>query len=207
MIIISTDNHIKLTCGIVLLAAGASSRLGKPKQLLPYKGTTLLKHAVQLAVDAALKPIVIVVGANANILNIEIEESQANIVMNETWQEGMASSIRTGLQKMLELEPTINSVIMMVCDQPYVTVQLLQNLIVQHNKTGKPIIASSYKNNLGTPALFDATIFSELMQLKGDIGAKKILNNHPEWVAAIDFPMGEIDIDTEEDYKKLLQHN
>ena len=207
MIIISTDNHIKLTCGIVLLAAGASSRLGKPKQLLPYEGTTLLKHAVQLAVDAALKPIVIVVGANANILNIEIEESQANIVMNETWQEGMASSIRTGLQKMLELEPTINSVIMMVCDQPFVTVQLLQDLMAKHIETGKPIIASNYKNNLGTPALFDATIFSELMQLKGDTGAKKILNNHPEWVAAIDFPMGEIDIDTEEDYKKLLQHN
>ena len=207
MIIISTDNHIKLTCGIVLLAAGASSRLGKPKQLLPYKGTTLLKHAVQLAVDAALKPIVIVVGANANILNIEIEESQANIVMNETWQEGMASSIRTGLQKMLELEPTINSVIMMVCDQPFVTVQLLQDLMAKHIETGKPIIASNYKNNLGTPALFDATIFSELMQLKGDTGAKKILSNHPEWVAAIDFPMGEIDIDTEEDYKKLLQHN
>ena len=207
MIIISTDNHIKLTCGIVLLAAGASSRLGKPKQLLPYEGTTLLQHAVQLAVDAALKPIVIVVGANANILNIEIEESQANIVMNETWQEGMASSIRTGLQKMLELEPTVNSVIMMVCDQPYVTVQLLQNLIVQHNETGKLIIASNYKNNLGTPALFDTTIFSELMQLKGDTGAKKILNNHPEWVAAIDFPMGEIDIDTEEDYIALLRHN
>ena len=207
MIIISTDNHIKLTCGIVLLAAGASSRLGKPKQLLPYEGTTLLQHAVQQAVDATLKPIVIVVGANANILNIEIEESQANIVMNVTWEEGMASSIRTGLQKMLELEPTINSVIMMVCDQPFVTVQLLQDLMAKHIETGKPIIASNYKNNLGTPALFDATIFSELMQLKGDTGAKKILNNHPEWVAAIDFPMGEIDIDTEEDYKKLLQHN
>lgn len=190
-----------------MLAAGASSRLGKPKQLLPYKGTTLLKHAVQLAVDATLKPIVVVKGANADLLNKEIEESQATIVMNAAWEEGMASSIRIGLQKMLELEPAINSVIMMVCDQPYVTVKLLQDLIAKHVETGKPIIASSYKNNLGTPALFDAGIFNELMQLKGDAGAKKILNNHPEWVAVIDFPMGEIDIDTEEDYKKLLRHN
>ena len=162
---------------------------------------------MQLAVDAALKPIVIVIGANADIINNEIEESHANIVINETWKEGMASSIRAGLIKMLELEPTINSVIMMVCDQPYVTVQLLQNLIAQHNETGKLIIASRYKNNLGTPALFDAGIFNEMMQLKGDTGAKKIVTNHPEWVAAIDFPMGDIDIDTEEDYKKLLQHN
>lgn len=108
-----------------MLAAGASSRLGKPKQLLPYKGTTLLKHAVQLAVDATLKPIVVVKGANADLLNKEIEESQATIVMNAAWEEGMASSIRIGLQKMLELEPAINSVIMMVCDQPYVTVKLL----------------------------------------------------------------------------------
>ncbi len=207
MIINSVDNHTKLSCGLVLLAAGASNRLGRPKQLLPYKGKTLLKHAVQLAVDAVLNPIVIVMGANEGLLTKEFEESQATIVINNVWEEGMASSIRTGLKKMLELEPTINSVIMMVCDQPYVTVQLLQHLITQRNKTGKPIIASSYKNNLGTPALFDVGIFNELMQLKGDTGAKKILNNHPEWVAVIDFPMGEIDIDTEEDYNELLRHN
>ena len=162
---------------------------------------------MQLAVDAALKPIVIVTGANAEILNKEIGESRATIVLNAAWEEGMASSIRTGLQKMQELEPTLHKVIMMVCDQPYVTVKLLEDLMAKHIETGKPIIASNYKNNLGTPALFDAVIFKELMQLKGDTGAKKILNKHPEWVAAIDFPMGEIDIDTEEDYTELLRHN
>ena len=190
-----------------MLAAGASSRLGKPKQLLCYKGTTLLKHAVQLAVEAALNPIVVVLGSNAGLLGKEIEDSKAIIVINEAWEEGMASSIRTGLQKMLEMEPAINTVIIMVCDQPYVTVKLLQDLIAKHIETGKQIIASNYKNNLGTPALFHKSIFSELMQLRGDTGAKKILKNHPEWVAAIDFPMGEIDIDTENDYKALLQHN
>lgn len=190
-----------------MLAAGASNRLGRPKQLLPYKGTTLLKHAVQLAVDAVLNPIVIVMGANEGLLTKEIKESQATIVINNVWEEGMASSIRIGLQKMLELEPGISKVIMMVCDQPYVTVQLLQDLIAKHTETGKPVIASNYKNNVGTPALFDATVFNELMQLKGDSGAKKILNNHPEWVAAIEFPLGEIDIDTEEDYNELLRNN
>lgn len=189
-----------------MLAAGASSRLGKPKQLLCYKGTTLLKHAVQLAVEAALNPIVVVLGSNAGLLGKEIEDSKAIIVINEAWEEGMASSIRTGLRKMLEMEPAINTVIIMVCDQPYISVKLLQDLIAEHIKTGKPIVASNYKNNLGTPVLFHTSIFSELMQLKGDTGAKKILKNHPEWVVAIDFPMGEIDIDTEEDYNKLL-HN
>ena len=190
-----------------MLAAGASSRLGKPKQLLQYKGTTLLEHAVQLAVDAALNPIVVILGANAGLLSKEIKDYKATIVINKAWEEGMASSLIIGLQKILEIEPAINTVIIMVCDQPYVTVKLLQDLIAKHIETGRPIIASSYKNNLGTPALFNASIFSKLMQLKGDTGAKKILNKHPEWVAAIDFPMGEIDIDTAEDYNELLHHN
>ncbi len=190
-----------------MLAAGSSSRLGKPKQLLRYKGTTLLEHAVQLAEEAALNPIVVVLGSNAGLLSKEIVDKKTNIVINEAWEEGMASSIRTGLQKILEIEPAINKVIVMVCDQPYVTVKLLQGLIAKHLETGKPMIASNYKNNLGTPALFHASIFNELMQLKGDTGAKKILKDQKEWVAAIDFPMGAFDIDTEEDYNKLLLQN
>ncbi len=181
--------------------------MGKPKQLLPYKGTTLLEHAVKLAVDATLNPIVVIVGANAGLMSKEIKDYPATIVINQAWEEGMASSLIIGLQKIMEIEPAINTVIIMVCDQPYVTVKLLQDLIAKHIETGKSIIASNYKNNLGTPALFNANIFSELMQLKGDTGAKSILKNHPEWVAAIDFPMGEIDIDTEDDYKTLLHHN
>lgn len=201
---ITGKNEIAGKLGIVLLAAGASTRLGKPKQLLLYEGNTLFQNGVQVAIDSGVKPIVAVLGANALLLMKQIKNEAVQLVINKNWQEGIASSIRCGLEKLLEICPGATAAIIMVCDQPFVTPKLMNDLAANYLETGKPIIASKYENILGTPALFDQTIFAALLALKGDIGAKKIIMEHVDLVSAVEFPMGNIDIDTGNDYDKLL---
>jgi len=202
---IKDDNPPPVTYGIILLAAGASSRLGRPKQLLVYEGKTLLQHGIQVAIDTGIKSIIVVLGANVDFLIKETANQPIEVILNGQWAEGMAASIRCGIQHLIETAPEVNAAIIMVCDQPYVTTKLLHDLVLKYQETGKPIIASSYKNNQGTPALFDKTIFASLLALKGDVGAKRIMKANPDLVALVNFPLGEIDIDTEEDYKGLPQ--
>ncbi|MEP7109657.1 MAG: nucleotidyltransferase family protein [Ferruginibacter sp.] len=200
------NDHLAGSYGIVLLAAGESARLGKPKQLLLYKGKCLLHHGVQVAIDTGTNPVIAVLGANADLVKEEIEvDKEVHIVVNKDWKEGMASSIRCGLEKLQEIAPGADAVIFMVCDQPFVTAKLLEDLVSKYQETGKPVIASKYENNsLGTPALFDKTIFAALMALKGDAGAKRIIKENPDWVNVVNFPLGNIDIDTDKDYEKLM---
>ena len=199
------ENSLLNSYGIILLAAGQSARLGKPKQLLNYKGKTLLAHSLQIAIETQLQPIVTVLGANLDILKESIELINTTIVINQEWSEGMASSIRCGMEELLKIAPSIAGVIIMVCDQPYVTAKLLTDLVEKHEDSSQPIIASRYNNNIGTPALFDKTIFALLLSLKGDSGAKKIMKSNPDWVETVDFPFGEIDIDTTLDYELLMK--
>ena len=199
------ENSLLNSYGIILLAAGQSARLGKPKQLLNYKGKTLLAHSLQIAIETQLQPIVTVLGANLDTLKQSIEPTNTNIVINQEWSEGMASSIRCGMEELLKIAPSIAGVIIMVCDQPYVTAKLLTDLVEKHEDSSKPIIASRYNNNIGTPALFDKTIFALLLSLKGDSGAKKIMKSNPDWVETVNFPFGEIDIDTSLDYELLMK--
>ena len=199
------ENSLLNSYGIILLAAGQSARLGKPKQLLNYKGKTLLEHSLQVAIETELQPIVTVLGSSADLLKKSIEQFSTKVVINEQWSEGMASSIRCGMEELIKITPTIAGVIIMVCDQPYVTAKLLTDLIEKYKYSLKPIIASSYKNNIGTPALFDKTIFALLLSLKGDSGAKKIMKSNPDWVETVSFLFGEIDIDTTGDYDLLIK--
>ena len=134
----------------------------------------------------------------------EIKSSTVTIVHNPEWEEGMASSIRHGLSYLTENLQNITSVIFMVCDQPFVSVELLHNLIVEQEKTLKSIVASYYSEIAGTPVLFDKSIFPELMELTGDIGARKIIARHKDNLAAVAFPLGNVDMDTAEDYRKLM---
>ena len=201
----SEKNSIPSSYGIILLAAGASSRLGKPKQLLTYNDKTLLQHSLQIAIATEIQSIVIVLGANSDLLSESLENQKIRTVINEGWSEGMASSIRCGMEALLNTAPALDGVIIMVCDQPFVTSKLLTDLVEKHQLTGKPIIASKYNSTLGTPALFDTTIFALLRLLKGDSGAKKMMQANPDWVESVDFPLGEFDIDTNGDYDLLMK--
>lgn len=188
---------------IVILAAGASTRLGRPKQLLPLQGKTLLQHAVQSALAITTQPVV-VTGANADQLVAGLNNNQVQVVFNPEWQQGIASSIHCGLQALLNRTPAPDQVIFMVCDQPFVTAELLLELVNERQNTHKPMVASAYGGTLGIPALFDKSMFAQLLDLQGDTGAKKLIMEHPDDVAAVNFPEGDIDVDTEQEYEEVV---
>lgn len=199
----ATEAGNKSNIGIILLAAGGSSRLGRPKQLLPYRGQTLLQYSLQQAIASKAQPVVVVLGAEADTLRNEIQENNVQVVANDEWQEGMASSIRCGIKAFTETTSSAEGIILMVCDQPFVTASLLNELATTHEKTGKAIVASGYENTFGPPVFFHRSLFEELLQLKGDTGARNIVRQHTADAEVIPFPEGTHDIDTEADYEKL----
>lgn len=194
-------------CGIIILAAGESKRLGKPKQLLSFDGNTLLTRVANTACESGLKPVIAVLGANDDKISTTLNIPGLMVVKNDDWKEGMASSIRIGLTSMLDLAPQVDGVIVLVCDQPYLNQDLIKALIEAQRDAGLPSAAASYGGKLGTPALFHKSLFPELMSLSGDTGARKILDKMRECVVTIDFQMGIVDIDTAEDYERLLNEN
>lgn len=188
--------------GIIILAAGESSRLGSPKQLLSFSGTTLLQHAIEAAQQADASSVIVVLGANADAIKAELKLA-ADVVVNPDWKEGMASTIRCGLQTLVEKNPQTEAVIFMVADQPFVTTELLNNQLDLHRKEQHSIVASKYESTFGTPVLFGKQFFSELLQLTGDVGAKSLVRKYLNEAAFVSFPKGEIDIDTMDDYEKM----
>ena len=185
------------------MAAGSSSRLGRPKQLLPYNGKSLLEHCVDTAIESEASPVIVVLGANAEVLEKEVEDKKVHIAGNQEWKEGMASSVRCGINTLMHIAPGADAAIIMVCDQPFVHSSLLNELIVTQEKTGKPIVTCQYETTFGPPALFTKEIFPELLQLKGDAGARKIIEQRRKEIATVSFTKGIVDIDTEDDYKAL----
>jgi len=151
-----------------------------------------------------------VFGHNSPLIQKEIENEPVRIVINPEWAEGMASSIRKGLEKILEQEPNTSQLLLLVCDQPFVNSALLEKMMEKHRESAKPIVACAYKGTLGTPVLFSSSFFPELLSLKGTTGAKKIVAAHPEETASIPFPLGFLDIDTPMDmetFQKIQEAN
>jgi molybdenum cofactor cytidylyltransferase len=190
---------------IIILAAGGSSRFGKTKQLVHFRGKTLLEHAIEQATQAGAETIVVVTGANADEISKQVKGEKTEIVFNKDWQQGMASGIVAGLKKAITLNNKIEKAIIAVCDQPFISSSLFQQLYQRQTESAKHIVASAYADTIGTPALFTQKYFDALMSLNGDEGAKKLLKRYREDVATVDFPNGEIDIDSIEDYEKLLK--
>lgn len=173
--------------------------------MLPYNEKSLLEHAVDTANNSIAEPVIVVLGANADQLEKEIDEKKVHVTINDEWKEGMASSIRCGLETLQHIAPSADGVILMVCDQPHVSSALLNELITIQKKTASPIATSQYKDVTGPPALFHQSVLPELMALKGDAGARKIVEKYKDNLATVLFEKGTIDIDTEEDYKALNQ--
>ncbi len=190
--------------GIIILAAGPSLRLGKPKQLLVYQGKTLVVNIVEEAQKANLNPVVVVTGASSDSVSRELENKNVEIVYNDRWQTGMASGIVAGVSKILALSPETDSLIIAVCDQPFVSAALFGQLMKMKTEQNKGIVGSAYAGTIGTPVLFGKTYFEKLLLLQGGEGAKKILNTHRADLACVNFNQGSIDVDTTEDYDRLL---
>jgi molybdenum cofactor cytidylyltransferase len=193
---------VKSKVAAVILAAGSSSRLGKPKQLLLYNGATFIENSVRNALDAGCLPVVVVLGANREEIIPVIDNYLVEIVINEDWNSGMGSSISSGISK-IESVKDVKASILMVCDQPFVSKELLKSLIITYENSGGQIVASSYGGIVGVPALFDQRYFSELAGLAGNEGAKRIIQLNKETLIQVPFEEGSLDIDTLDDYKKL----
>jgi molybdenum cofactor cytidylyltransferase len=190
--------------GIIILAAGSSSRMGKTKQLLTYKGKTLLQTVMDEALKTNCKPVVVVLGAKAKEIAAHHQNSRIRIITNKSWENGMASSIVTGLSSVLKNNRAIESIIIAVADQVFIKMSNFNHLIEKQKETGKNIVASTYAETIGTPVLFNKHYFDALLLLKGTDGAKNILKQFPQDVETVPFELGEIDIDTEADYNNLI---
>lgn len=190
--------------GIVILAAGNSSRLGEPKQLLQFNGQSLIRHITGAALDIVGQNTIVVTGANSELVEKELADLPCRRVFNTSWQEGMSTSIKTGIHALQSQHPHVKGVILAVSDQPFVSAEVFNALINTFEETAKGIVASKYSDSLGTPAFFATSYFPALLQLTGAEGAKKLFKRYSDDVSAYAFPQGSVDIDTQEDYKRLI---
>jgi molybdenum cofactor cytidylyltransferase len=185
-----------------VLAAGASRRLPGPKQLLRYRGVTLVRRAAQTAVAAACGPVVVVLAPGAGPLRFELVDLDVRMVENPDTAKGLSTSVRAGLEA-LERGGTPDAVVFMTCDQPLLTAEILRSLVAAFAASRPAAVACEYAGTIGVPVLFDRSLFGELRALEGDQGAKRILRRHPAETVRIPFEQGSLDIDTPEDARRL----
>lgn len=195
-----------MSTGILILAAGSASRMQQPKMLLPYGKGTILSHSLAEAKAVQPKAICVVTGYYHETMMPMLQTEPVLVVYNEQWQDGMAGSIKKGLSALLEQEPELDSVMILVSDQPFISTGLLQEMIHTQQTSGKAIVAAFYNGVKGTPVLFTHRYFQQLQQLQGDKGARSILQLVPDEIATVDFAEGEMDIDTPEDYERFCVH-
>ncbi len=193
-----------MSTGILILAAGAASRMNRPKMLLAFGSSSILAHILEEV--KVIKPdlICLVTGYYHKEIMENINVSGLWVVHNEHWKDGMASSISKAVYEMTKKYPHLNSIMILVSDQPYINRSLLAEMVSVRISTKKGIVAAQYGGIQGTPVLFDKKYFNSLMALTGDTGAKSILQQHLSDTAAVAFSLGAIDIDTAEDYENLL---
>jgi molybdenum cofactor cytidylyltransferase len=193
-------------CAAVVLAAGASTRLGQPKQLIRIDGESLLHRTARLALEAGCSPVFVVLGFEAEALRAQLHGLSVDIVMNHEWQEGMGASLRSGMEMLRKTDAQPNAVLVLVCDQPRLTADHLRTLLAQHQSDRRATVtASVYARRAGVPALFSAKLFSALLASSGDRGARDLIRAHAAEVQGIPWPAGELDLDLPEDLITIEQ--
>ena len=193
-----------MSVAAIIIAAGSSSRLGRPKQLLLIDGTPLLQRAIRCAEEAGASPVFVVLGAQRELIENSIDFGAAKIVANHEWEEGLASSIRTAVKTVHAEAPDAEGLLLMTCDQPRVTAEHLHRLILMSYAQSAPTaIASTYGGTRGVPAIFPRQAMGDLLALRGDKGARTLLAKPPWPVISIPLAGGEIDIDSPEDLEKI----
>jgi len=195
----------ELQSGIIVLAAGAAARMGVLKQLLRYEGKTLLRRAVDAALASRCRPVIVVLGAQADALRAEIAGTDVHIAVNREWAEGMGASIRCGVAALEEVTAErAKAAVLTLCDQPFVTGEVINRLLEAYRAGASPLVASEYgsKDELtrGVPALFSRALFPELMDLRGGEGAKRVIERHLPEATVVAVPEAAFDVDTPHDY-------
>lgn len=188
---------------VLILAAGASRRLGEPKQLIKYGGTSLIRRIAIESIKAEIGGVTVVTGYEADSIASEISDLNIEVFFNKDWEEGIGASIRNGLEHILKKQPDTNAILITMVDQPFVNAQHLQKIANAYDPARPMIIASAYSGTFGVPVLVDNYYFEKLMELKGDEGGKKIFVQYLKDIVEIPFIDGSIDIDHQEDLAKL----
>ena len=155
------------------------------------------------ALSAGCRPIIVVTGAYAEMSRRELDGLDVREVLNTLWETGMASSIRAGIEELVTADTDVDAAVLMLCDQPHVTAEVISGLVAAHRATGRPV-ASTYAGSFGVPAIFSRTLFAELARLEGAAGAKQVIKRHASETHFLPFHDGEVDVDTPDDFSRLL---
>jgi molybdenum cofactor cytidylyltransferase len=189
--------------GAVILAAGASTRMGSPKQLLALDGQPLIVRAVEAALASPAWPVVVVLGAHAEKIRPALARLPVLVAENPAWAEGMAASIRAGIATLRQFSRHLDAALLALCDQPAFSAGTIARLVAAQRTAGRSIVAARYGGRNGAPALFLREHFAALAALTGEEGARPLLNGDPARVAAVDLPELALDLDTPADVAAL----
>ena len=187
----------------IILAAGSSSRMGSPKQLLKWQNHPMLEHVIQNARLVFNEHVFVVLGAHAESIQTAVDFGSVSVIINPNWTEGVASSIRAGIQAVPD---SASAALILLGDQPLINNAHIQAILSGWQNEPTRMVASQYNNSVGVPALFPAEFFRPLLELRGDQGAKRLLLEFGNSVLKIVFPEAELDIDTMDDYYQLTRH-
>ena len=183
----------------VLLAAGGSSRLGRSKQLVRYRGRTLLRRAAEAALDGGCDRVIVVLGADAERLREELDGLSVTPLLNERWSEGMAGSIRVGVEEVLRGDEPAEGVLLLLCDQPHLSAVVVGRVLAAFDGRPDRCVACEYDQTVGPPTLFGRDWHNALLRLEGDHGAKRLLRDAGEALVRVPWPDGAVDIDRSAD--------
>lgn len=189
----------------IVLAAGASSRLGQSKQLLQVEGEPLLRRIARVSCESNADRTLVVLGDNEREHGRIIRDLPLYICIHSDWERGMGSSLKAGMEFIQSFLSDTTAVIVVVCDQPLLTTDHLNHLIDKYKSTGAPVVASAYSNVLGVPVLFDASLFDGIRRIDDAHGARQIIDKNKANAQRIAFQGGELDIDTPEDYQRYQE--
>lgn len=195
----------KKNIAILILAAGSSTRMGEPKQLLPWKDTTLLGNAIRNATSSWARTIYVVLGANTKSIRKQIVDNEIDVIENPDWKLGIGSSIAIGMKMVMKKNIEFHGILIMLADQPLIDKDYLNLMITSFYNQPERIIATAYKNRAGVPALFDKAYFNELTRLKNDFGAKELIGQNKNKIFTINPNNKSVDVDTKSEYKNLIK--
>lgn len=184
----------------IILAAGGSERMGRPKQLLSIDGQPMVRRVTEVVCASALDQVIVVVGAHAEKVQASLTGLPVEFVHNQAWQGGLSTSLRIGIRA---LRPDIGAVLVVLADQPALTSGLVRQLIERYRATRAPVVAPFYRGQRGNPVLFDRSLFPELLAVQGDRGARRVVMRYEEQMerVACDDPAVVQDVDTPKDYQ------
>ena len=194
-------SHLPKVAGIVL-AAGSSSRMGRPKQLLPFRGQTVIECIVDSALKSSLYKVIVVLGHRADELRPLLTGHEVTVILNPDYKRGQSSSIQAGLQAVRE---EVDAVLFLLGDQPLITPETIDSILSAYESSSGPIVMPLFEGRRGNPVLFDRQTFERIESLSGDSGARALFLEYADQIVEVPFQDSSVhfDVDTEQDYRAL----